>query len=104
MKEKQTKHTDTVNDNLKTALLKKALGYKVTETVEEYVESDEGEIKLLKKKVTKKNVPPDVTALKILLDETAKKPLTEMTDEELEIEKQRLLNELQKSVKKTKEN
>ncbi|MBR1983068.1 MAG: hypothetical protein IKA12_00070 [Clostridia bacterium] len=93
MKEKQTKLTDTVNESLKTALLKKALGYSVTETVEEYVGSDEGEIKLLKKKVTKKKVPPDVTALKMLIDEN-KVSVSEYTDEQLEIERQRLLREL----------
>ena len=93
MKEKQTKQVDTVNENLKSALLKKALGYSVTETVEEYVGSDEGEIKLLKKKVTKKKVPPDVTALKMLLDEN-KIPISEYTDEQLEKERQRLLSEL----------
>ena len=92
MKEKQTK-VDTVNENLKSALLKKALGYSVTETVEEYVGSDEGEIKLLKKKVTKKKVPPDVTALKMLLDEN-KIPISDYTDEQLEQERQRLLSEL----------
>ena len=93
MKEKQTKSADTVNENLKSALLKKARGYSVTETVEEYVGGDEGEIKLLKKKVTKKKVPPDVTALKMLLDET-KISVNDYTDEQLEIERQRLLKEL----------
>ncbi len=93
MKEKQTKSADAVNENLKSALLKKALGYSVTETVEEYVGGDEGEIKLLKKKVTKKKVPPDVTALKMLLDET-KISVNDYTDEQLEIERQRLLKEL----------
>lgn len=93
MKEKQVKSLDNVNENLKSALLKKALGYSVTETVEEYVGSDEGEIKLLKKKVTKKKVPPDVTALKMLLDEN-KIPISDYTDEELEKERQRLIKEL----------
>ena len=93
MKEKQTKTVDTVNENLKTALLKKALGYSVTETVEEYVGNDDGDVKLLKKKVTKKKVPPDVAALKMLLDEN-KVSVTEYTDEQLEQERQRLLKEL----------
>ncbi len=102
MKEKQTKTADTVSENLKSALLKKALGFSVTETVEEYVGSDEGEIKLLKKKVTKKKVPPDVTALKMLLDET-RTDVKEMTDEELELERLRLLEQLTQSAKKDKE-
>lgn len=74
--------------------MKKALGYDATEVVEEYVSSEEGEIKLTKKKVTKKNVPPDMAALKILLDENDK-PISEMTDEQLKEEKARLLKLLQ---------
>lgn len=77
-------------EKLKTALLKKALGYDAKEIVEEYV-SEEGEIRLTKKKVTKKNVPPDITAIKFLLDEDAQ-ALSAMTDEQLIEEKNRLLN------------
>lgn len=72
------------------ALIKKALGYDSTEVVEEYVTGEEGEIKLTKKKVTKKNVPPDITAIKMLM-ELEDVPIEEMTDEELEREKTRLL-------------
>ena len=75
-------------EKLEKALIKKALGYDSVEVVEEYVTS-EGEIKLNKKKVTTKNVPPDLTALKILLD--GEKDIGEMTEEELENEKNRLL-------------
>lgn len=75
---------------LRSALIKKALGYDATEVVEEYVSGEEGEIKLNKKKVTKKNVPPDLTALKMLMDE-GEKDLKEMSDEELKIERSRLL-------------
>ena len=48
------------------ALVKKAIGYDTVETVEEFSEAD-GEIKLLKRKVTTKSVPPDVSAVKLLL-------------------------------------
>ena len=82
------------------ALIKKALGYDCTETVEEYVNEEDGTVKLAKKKITKKNVPPDMTALKILLDDV--KPIEEMTDEELEKEKERLLNVLAEKEKKWK--
>ena len=85
MKEKQTRSAD-----YKSALIKKALGYDATEVVEEYVSDDAGDIKLTKKKVTKKNVPPDLTALKMLMEETDES-VAEMTDEQLEKEKQRLL-------------
>ena len=85
----------------KTALVKKALGYDATEVVEEYVSDDAGEVKLTKKKVTKKNVPPDLTALKMLLDQT-EVPVSEMTDEQLEEEKQRLLKLLSEFNEKEK--
>ena len=84
---KKTEKAD--GSDIKKALMKKALGYDSTETVEEYSLTDD-EVKLIKKKITKKNVPPDLTALKILLtgDE---KSVADMTDEELEKEKQRLI-------------
>ena len=91
----------------KSALIKKALGYDATEVVEEYVSDENGDVKLTKKKVTKKNVPPDITALKMLLD-TAEVAVSEMTDEQLEEEKTRLLqllnefNEKEKKIAKKK--
>ncbi len=90
MKGKKSKKTLGEKD-LKDALIKKALGYDATEIIEEYVAGDEGEIKLSKRKVTKKNVPPDITAIKMLIEEGGKS-VKEMSDEELNEEKQRLLN------------
>ncbi len=87
-----------LSEKLQSALMKKALGYDATETVEEYISGDEGEIKLSKRKITVKNVPPDMTALKILLEEKGI-PLSEMTDEQLEEEKNRLLNMLAQTKK-----
>ena len=46
-------------------------------------------MKLVKKKVTKREIPPDIKAVKLLLEERG-----EATDEELEQEKQRLLDML----------
>lgn len=91
----------TNNEQFKCALIKKALGYDATETVEEYVSCDDGEIKLAKKKVTKKNVPPDLTALKMLMDENDK-AVCEMTDEQLEEEKNKLLTLLEQMNEKEK--
>ncbi len=56
--------------------------------VEEFTIED-GELKLVKKKVTKREIPPDIKAVKLLLEERG-----EATDEELEEEKQRLLKML----------
>ena len=74
------------------ALLRRAVGYTATETVEEYAECD-GEIKLVKRKVSTKNVPPDVAAVKRVM-EGADTSVADMTDEELSAEKQRLLSAL----------
>ena len=91
MKGRSKKNNKNYKTDLENALIKKALGYDATEVVEEYSSDNEGEIRLLKKKITKKNVPPDMSALKLLLDES-EKDLTKMTDEELFNEKVRLLN------------
>ena len=44
---------------------------------------------LVKRKVTKKRVPPDIQAAKMLLDGAP--PLTSLSDEQLQKEKERLL-------------
>ena len=88
MKEKD-KTEQSARKKIKKALEKKALGYDFTEVVEEYSEDGEG-IKLTKKRITKKNVPPDISALKMLLEEDVQ-PLSMMTDEQLKEEKERLL-------------
>lgn len=90
MKERSKRKKSVSQDDFKSALVKKALGYDTTEIVEEYVGGEEGEIKLTKKKVTTKNVPPDITAIKMLMEES-QKPVETMSDEELEEERQRLL-------------
>lgn len=56
--------------------------------MEEFTVQD-GELKLVKKKVTKREIPPDIKAVKLLLDGGE-----ELTDEELEAEKQKLLDVL----------
>ena len=79
-------------DPVREALVRRALGYETDEVVEEYG-FNEGEAVLLKRKVTKKIVPPDIQAAKMLLD--AEVPLEQLSDEKLEEERQRLLRELQ---------
>ena len=75
---------------LSDALMKVALGFQVAEVTEEYAEVD-GQLKLLKRKKTKKDVPPDLKAVQILLGECVG-GVEGMTDEELEKEKARLLD------------
>lgn len=88
-----------VNSNTKKkitqALVKKAIGFDTVETVEEFAETD-GELRLLKRKVTTKSVPPDVSAAKLLMDmQSNEHDITDMTDEELEKERQRLIKLLE---------
>ena len=94
------------NEGLKCAIVKRAFGYDTCEVVEEYAQSKDGEIVLTKKKVTTKNVPPDVSALKILLDIGEDELVENLTDEQLNAEMQRLLNLLnaQKEENKEKQN
>ena len=88
-----------LDKDIENALKKRAIGYETTEVTEEYTSSDEGEIRMIKRKIVSKNVPPDVSAVKLLFENTATDDLSSMTDEELENEKIRLLNILLKESK-----
>lgn len=76
------------------ALAKKAMGYNLDEVVEEYTVDEAGEEKLIKKKVTKKFVPPDLSSAKVLLEKYKGNEISTMTKEELLRERQRLLKQL----------
>ncbi len=76
------------------ALLKVALGYQIAEVTEEYAETD-GALKLVKRKKTKKDVPPDLKAVQMLLSGENGESYAGWTDEQLEAEKARLLALLQ---------
>lgn len=78
---------------IRRAILKVALGYSLEEVMEEYGVED-GELKLVKRRETKKDVPPDLKAVRLLLEE---KELSSLSDEELEAEKARLLKTLQEA-------
>lgn len=90
-----------MKDKIENALLKVALGFQVAEVTEEYAEVD-GALKLTKRKRTKKDVPPDLKAVQMLLGEHGGE-MGNMSDEELEAEKKRLLAALAKSERKTTE-
>ena len=78
------------NEKLREAILRVALGYSVGEVTEEY-DAKDGELRLIKRKETKKDVPPDLKAVKLLLEDSE---YSALTDEQLEEERQRLLREL----------
>ena len=80
-------------EKIKRAIAKKAVGYSAKEVVEEY-QDDDGVLKLTRRKVTKKHVPPDTQAAKMVMEGFALTSVENMTDEELEAEKQRLLDSL----------
>ncbi len=74
------------------------MGFDATETVEEFQSQDDGEVKLTKKKITKKSVPPDISAVKLLMELNGEKGnFDDLSDEELENEKQELLKLLKES-------
>ncbi|MDR0850324.1 MAG: hypothetical protein LBN07_02435 [Christensenellaceae bacterium] len=91
--ESQTEVVMTANRlDLKEALLKRAVGYVSEEQVDEYaLDALGGKLKLIKRKVIHKEVPPDVMAAKVLMDVYNIDAIRRMSDEELEQEKNRLL-------------
>ncbi|MCD8040524.1 MAG: hypothetical protein LUF82_03305 [Clostridia bacterium] len=76
------------DEGLKVALLKCAVGFDTSEVVEEYT-VDNGEMKLVKRKVTKRDVPPDIKAVKLILDGEA--DVHDMSDEELLKQREKLI-------------
>ena len=81
----------TSKELLTKILLKKAKGYAYKERTDEYVVVD-GVKQLVKSKIVTKRAHPDVNALKALItltDDNA--DVTKMTDEQLQVEKLRLI-------------
>lgn len=82
LKRETVKESDVI-----TALTKKALGYEVQEVIEEYSIDDDNNERLMKKKVTKKSVPPDITAVKVILEWenlNFQQDFKDLSDEELD--------------------
>ena len=88
------------NEKLAKSLLKKAMGYTVNEIVEEYVQ-EENELKLVKKKITTKHIPPDINAARALLERcfTSDDDLENLSDDELDALEQELIDKLTKGGK-----
>ncbi len=79
------------DDDLEQALKKCAVGFDTSETVEEFAVQD-GELRLVKRKVTRRDIPPDIKAVKMLLD--GRQDVGELSDEELAAEREKLLKML----------
>ncbi len=82
--------TEEVRRALTAILLKKAKGYRYTERTDEFAVAD-GEKKLVRSKTVTKRVHPDVNAIKALLTMSDDADVTAMTDEQLQVEKLRLI-------------
>ena len=94
VKKKESKREEKIGE----ALLKVALGYEVAEVTEEFAEVD-GVLKLTKRKRTKKEIPPDLKAVQLLLASKGDEELSTWSDEDLEKERKRLLEELKSKEK-----
>ncbi len=77
-------------ESVRDALKKCAVGLSASE-VDEEVAGEDGELEHIKKKVTRRDIPPDIKAVKLLLDSD---DLSAATDGELEEEKSKLLKML----------
>ncbi|MFI3229074.1 MAG: hypothetical protein R3Y23_02785 [Bacillota bacterium] len=76
-------------------LLRRAEGYTTKEVVKEYVIDEDGSPRVVKQKEHSKYVPPDMSAIKTYLELNGQKnEFVDMSDEELEGEKQRLIAKL----------
>ena len=87
MKEKDFK------SSVEKMLLKKAMGFKVKENVDEYASVGE-EMKLVKRRITTKYISPDLAAAKTLLELNGREEqndLSYLSDEQLLRERTRLL-------------
>ena len=77
-------------DEILDAVVKRACGYEAKETVEEYAVVD-GALELVKRKITIKDVPPDISAAKLIIDGGE---VSDLSDEQLETERKRLIGQL----------
>ena len=91
-----------MDEQIVKALLKKAIGYTYDEVQEEYAVDENGDSVLVKKKIVKKYQPPDSIALKTYLELGLEKSYEDMSDEELQAEKSRLLALLKEQDDKSK--
>ncbi len=80
-------------ENVKDALTKCAVGLSASEVTEEFTVED-GELKLVKKKVTRRDIPPDIKAVKMLLECGG---VQSASDGELAAEREKLLKMLKES-------
>ena len=82
-------------------------GLTTKEIITEYaIDEETGKLKIIKQKVSEKNLPPNVDLLKLIYPNLTKQTtdFNKLTDEELDREKQRLLKELKESESVSRKN
>ena len=85
----------TEDDKVRDAVLKVALGFRVEEVTEEY-DARDGELKLVRRRETHKDIPPDLKAARLLLEGT---DFSALSDEALEEERAKLIRALSEQEK-----
>lgn len=92
IRKKKIYNAEGSKENVREALIRKALGYEVEEIVEEYAQV-EGKLELVKKKVNSKYYPPDLSAIELALNTfgNIQDEYSNYTDEELLQEKEDLI-------------
>ena len=81
-------------EKIKKILLRKATGYCAKEETVEFTRDDQGGEVVSKRKISKKHIPPDTSALKLLIEHfysNSFKELSELSEEELEKERERII-------------
>ncbi len=89
-----------MDDKLMQALFKSAKGYRYNEVHEEYVVNKAGTQVLKKKKVVRKYCPPDTNAMKVYMAVSNEKSIADLSDEELKIEQQKIVESIKKQMEK----
>lgn len=92
-----------MDEDLIKSLLKRAKGYRYNEVQEEYSVKEDGEFVLTKKKIVKKYCPPDSSAFRNYLDIANEQTTANMSDEQLEKEKQKLIEQIKDELRKESE-
>ena len=82
-----------MQEKVRDAVLKVALGFTVEEVTEEY-DARDGELKLVRRRETHKDIPPDLKAVRLLLEGT---DYSALSDEQLEAERARLAAALEEN-------
>ena len=93
-KQKKEVKVNQLNSDIREALLKKALGYSVSEVSEEYGMVGD-KLQVIKKKINTKIYPPDLDAIELALGDTSDNDdqmYSNYTDEELLEEKNNLID------------